>query len=359
MNGTERRIEILTPFSQAIELMKHILFRPFDIEKWLVIGFAAFLAHFGGGGFRFNFNLPTNWRSSWQTHSWHSGYGTTLPHVHVADWVWPLLIIGIPFFIILARVLAWIGARGRFIFTDCIVYNRGAIVAPWHEYRREGNSLFLFSLIVGVAILFIAMIGIVPVIIPAVLHRSTADIAFTIGLVFWIVLIVVIVLCWSLVSQLMVPVMYRRRCRAWEAFKHVVALVSENAVSFILYIIFLVVVSIAIGIAVIAVGCATCCIGACLFALPYVGTVILLPVEILLFGYTLLFLRQFGPDFDVWGGTTLPAAQSVSPVSASMPTQTPPVGPAAPTQPQTPPTAMPPDRSPYESPPDSPPPIQP
>jgi hypothetical protein len=42
--------------------------------------------------------------------------------------------------------------------------------------------------------------------------------------------------------------------------------------------------------------CATCCLG----ALPYVGTVILLPVFVCLRAFTLVFFRQFGPDYDVW-----------------------------------------------------------
>ena len=52
MNGTVRKIEILAPFNQAIELTRLVLFRPFDIGKWFVIGFAAFLSGWlnSGGG---------------------------------------------------------------------------------------------------------------------------------------------------------------------------------------------------------------------------------------------------------------------------------------------------------------------
>ena len=45
MNGNENKIEIFEPFGAAFELMKKILFQPFDFQKWCVIGFAAFLAH--------------------------------------------------------------------------------------------------------------------------------------------------------------------------------------------------------------------------------------------------------------------------------------------------------------------------
>ena len=44
MNGTAEKIEIFKPFGEAYEVMKKILFQPFDISKWFVIGFAAFLA---------------------------------------------------------------------------------------------------------------------------------------------------------------------------------------------------------------------------------------------------------------------------------------------------------------------------
>ncbi len=54
MNGTEPKIEIFKPFGEAFELMKKILFQPFDLKKWLIIGFAAWLAgHFGGVGLIF------------------------------------------------------------------------------------------------------------------------------------------------------------------------------------------------------------------------------------------------------------------------------------------------------------------
>ncbi len=61
MNGTEPKIEIFKPFGEAFELMKRILFQPFDVKKWFVIGFAAWLANLGsasdsrGGRLRFDF----------------------------------------------------------------------------------------------------------------------------------------------------------------------------------------------------------------------------------------------------------------------------------------------------------------
>src|SRR5881398_673032 len=62
MNGSEPQIEIFKPFSEAFELMKKILFQPFDLKRWLVIGFAAFLAGLSGG-FHSSFNPSSRWSS--------------------------------------------------------------------------------------------------------------------------------------------------------------------------------------------------------------------------------------------------------------------------------------------------------
>jgi len=57
MNGTKPKIEIFKPFGEAFELMKKVLFKPFEFKKWLVIGFAAWLANLGGGGgFNYRYN---------------------------------------------------------------------------------------------------------------------------------------------------------------------------------------------------------------------------------------------------------------------------------------------------------------
>src|SRR5207244_4858019 len=60
-------------------------------------------------------------------------------------------------------VLMWLRARGNFIFTDCIVRNRGAIAEPWRQYRKEGNSYFLFLL--AVALGSMVLVGLIALII--------------------------------------------------------------------------------------------------------------------------------------------------------------------------------------------------
>ena len=45
-----REISVAEPVSPALERVKLMLFQPFDLGKWFVIGFCAWLAFLGEGG---------------------------------------------------------------------------------------------------------------------------------------------------------------------------------------------------------------------------------------------------------------------------------------------------------------------
>ena len=54
------------------------------------------------------------------------------------------------------------------MFIDCIVKNRGAIAEPWRDFRTEGNSYFLFSLLVVFGLLILAGLLSLPLVLPAI-----------------------------------------------------------------------------------------------------------------------------------------------------------------------------------------------
>jgi hypothetical protein len=294
MNESGSKIEIFKPFGEAFELMKKILFQPFELKKWLVIGFAAWLANLGaGGGGIGDFNYPDNRREGAQK------FNETIDQIPR-----PILIAGICVLICVVLLLivlfAWLRARGRFILVDCIVRNRAAIVEPWKEFRAEGNSFFLFSLLVVLVLIAVIVIAGLALILPFIPWGNQAQpgVAFWIGLSLFVFVAVCLAFVWALTSQLMVPIMYRQRCRARLAFAQAVDLVSSHPGPILLYVLFLLLLAVAVFMISCAVTCATCCIA----AIPYVGTVILLPIPVTLGAFSLLFLRQFGPDYDVWTG---------------------------------------------------------
>src|SRR6266446_2456557 len=296
MNGSEPKIEIFKPFGEAFELTKKILFQPFDLKKWLVIGFAAWLANLGGGGGGFNYRY--NQREEMQK---VNEALSQIPH--------SLLVTGICvlvcFVLVLIVLFAWLRARGCFMFIECIAKNRGAIAEPWRDFRNEGNSYFLFSLLVGFAFLIFAALLSFPFTLPIIrgvtfLHIHDVYLISTIAA--WAFVVILLVLAWSLIANFMVPVMYIQRCRASKSFGIVTRLVAAQPGEILLYCLFLIVLALASAIVGCLVTCATCCIA----AIPYIGTVILLPVFVLLRSFSLLFLRQFGPEYDVWAGSMPP-----------------------------------------------------
>jgi hypothetical protein len=317
MNGTPAKIEILAPFGAAFDWMKAMLFRPFDLVRWLTIAFAAFISGSWGSGANFRWNRWSHGNWNYRMHRYGDFSDGTIP-----VWLVASIVVAVLLAIVLAFVWAWVTARGRFIFTDCIVKNRAAIAEPWREYRREGNSYFLYSIVVGFGIVFLAAIFIMVIVLPLGLfsHKYDADINFGLALIplisfgFIFVLLIAVV---ALISHLMVPVMYRRRCLAREAFVDVARLIFHDPAPFVLFVLFM--IALAIGLAVVGtvVACATCCVG----AFPYISTVLLLPAIVWLAAFRLLFLRQFGDQYDVWAAAGLPAP-------ATPPSGSPPVAPA-------------------------------
>jgi hypothetical protein len=313
VNGSAPKIEILKPLDEAFELMKKILFQPFDFKKWFVIGFAAFLAgHFAGMGFNFpiggfppNQTAPSSVSPDWD--EWK-------------PWLPILIVVGVVLFFALIVLFSWLKARGNFIFTDCIARNRAAIADPWREYRREGNSYFLFLLIVMIA--SFAIVGLVFLPVWFCVQFANQGSGNTLMIALMAIFGVLLVLAWiclafffGVVSYFMIPLMYVRRCRAVDAFRQTAKLVTEHLGSFILFCLFACVLLIAAVVVGGAATCATCCLA----ALPYIGTVILLPVFVCLRAYGLFFIRQFGPDYDVWAAiptTTSPSLTEPPPLTS-------------------------------------------
>jgi hypothetical protein len=97
-----------------------------------------------------------------------------------------------------------------------------------------------------------------------------------------------------------VPVMFLRRSRCLAAWREFYRLLGAHPGQWILYILFQIVLTIAIGALVVMVVIITCCCAGCLMALPYLGTVLLLPILVFKRAYSLYFLAQFGPEYDVF-----------------------------------------------------------
>jgi hypothetical protein len=99
-----------------------------------------------------------------------------------------------------------------------------------------------------------------------------------------------------------VPIMFLRTAGCIAGWQEFLTILSANKARFTLYILFQIVIAIAVGTIILigfCIGCCFCCASLLLF-IPYIGTVILLPLLVFKRAYSLYYLRQFGPRFDVF-----------------------------------------------------------
>ncbi|MDD5195554.1 MAG: hypothetical protein PHQ96_07790, partial [Candidatus Omnitrophica bacterium] len=178
-----RVTEIIKP---SIEWTGLVLFKPFRIKKWLMLGLIATLAGQLAGGINFNSlingtseretakNQQTQATSSSQLPEKEAASGTSsavaekpVPADSLNFLKSPLLLSLIVIILVIAVmfviVMVWLSSRFKFIFLESVIKNDASLKAPFKKNRAIGNSLFLFSLAIGffflVLLAFILFLG--------------------------------------------------------------------------------------------------------------------------------------------------------------------------------------------------------
>jgi hypothetical protein len=297
-------ISYVEPLSRAVERMRGVLFQPFDLVKWLVLGFSAWLAGLAtrsGGG------------TGWQGSDWNefdsprevaSDVGEALERLVEHVFLVPLALLLLTAVLVLILVLLWISSRGKFIFLDNVVHDRAEIVEPWKRFRKIGNSLFLWRFGFAVACIVVVLVVMVVIFAPAATLsfsdalRGLSFAAMFFGVLTVSVLGVLAAFVLLLLENFIIPIMYRFDLNATEAWRVFLPWLRARTIWFILYGLFVLLAAIP---AIIAFG-VLCCCTCCIVALPYIGDVILLPIWVT---YRVLgpeFLAQLDPSFDLFGG---------------------------------------------------------
>ncbi|MBL7214829.1 MAG: hypothetical protein ISS71_04050 [Phycisphaerae bacterium] len=330
-----RQISVLEPVGAAIEKTKEILFQPFDLGKWFILGFCAWLATLGdgggGGGGNFNFGNRTGGSGPNFQHELHNlkeGILNNLPVIMTVGIVVVLIVL------VLTFLFMWLKSRGQFMFLHGVAQNVGEVVNPWSRYARQANSLFLFKIVLWLIGSVVALVFIVPLIFIFISFMETDFKVFAVAAIIPAIFLVIGFICFCialtvlkvLTKDFVVPIMYLQDCTVTEGWKRFWSLARYHKGSFVLFLLCLFVVNIVLGMiafAVVLAACCLCCVGI-IFMIPYIRTVAMLPLLVWRRAYSALFLAQFGPEFDVF-----PKATPVVVPSASIP----PVGPITPTPP--------------------------
>jgi hypothetical protein len=303
-------ISFVEPLSRAVERMRRILLQPFDLVKWLVLGFSAWLAGLasssGGGG------------SSWQAADDEfngskeiiSDLDQVLENMVENFFIVPLVLLLLSVILVIALVVLWLSSRGKFIFLDNVVHDRAEIVEPWKRFKQLGNSLFLWRLCFALACIAIAVVLMLVFLAPAATLsfsdalRGLSFAAILMGGLTVAVFTVLVTYVLLFLENFVVPIMYRFDLTATEAWRAFLPWLKSHSGWFILYGLFILLIAIPACLVYFMLCCCTCCI----VALPYLGTVILLPVWV---SYRCLgpeFLAQSDPSFDLFGAASVPPA---------------------------------------------------
>lgn len=319
MNGEQSHVSVVEPLTPAIERVKTILFRPFDLGKWFVIGFCAWLAELGkpkgggngggGGGGDGGPQFSFRGRPDLEEIVEQAKDGIETVRIFIEEnmhWILPVAIVGAVVVIILWLLIMWLSSRGRFMFLHCVVENKGEVAIPWNKFSRHANSLFVFRIVVGlinlVAVIVAVFAGILLFAGAAMSGSGVAAVLIVVSIfILMIALGVVLFLIQKFTTDFVVPIMFLRRESCSAAWREFLAVLTANSGRFVLYVLFQIAIWIVIMFLIIALICVTCCCAACILGIPYVGTVLLLPILVFQRSYSLYYLRQYGPAFDIFG----------------------------------------------------------
>lgn len=315
------RPSVVEPLSAAFERTLRILFRPFDLTKWLTLGLAAFLISLGncsgggggGGNTGFQFQGDRSYRRDVER-AFRDATDWAGEHLAL------ILVLGSIVALIVLCVwllFVWLSSRGQFLLLDGVVRDRAAVVEPWGEYRREGNSLFRFAAVFQglFGVLVICAVGVALLLAWNDLDRGRFEVGSVVALVLGGGLVLLLSVGGALVGMLLadfvVPAMYARRLNVMAAWRVTLdEVLRPHLGAVVLYVLMRIAIAVVLGVVTLGLLCGTLGLACCLLMIPYVGSVVLLPITVFKRTYSLEFLEQLGPAWTLRSpGAASPAAR--------------------------------------------------
>ena len=292
------------PLTKGWARMKKILFSPFDLNKWFMIGFTAFLAGLAdcqggkGGNKTTGKDMDIGDIAEFPATAWN----WFLDHA----WWATLIVFGIFVIFVLALLFNWLSSRGKFMFLDDVVHNRALVSQPWREFRKHGNSVFLWRIVFG--LICLAIFSFIVFIFFSFMmslylghYPHSAKVPAIIGMVLLFLTFMILSGYIRLfLFDFVVPIMYKENITVTKAWGKFLTLLSRHFGYFLVYGLFIFLLTIIVIILIITAGLMTCCIGFIFIIIPYISSVVLLPVSVTFRSLSLEFLEQFGPDYKIF-----------------------------------------------------------
>jgi hypothetical protein len=286
--------------------MRLVLFRPFDFRKWMALGFCAWLAGLSGGESCLRY-YGQDQEAFRDVERALVDAGNTA--FHNLALTLSLGAIAVVLVVSVMVLFLWLGSRGEMMFLHGVIRNRGEVAVPWRKWKSEAGSLFRFRLVFGGAGLLLILLFLLGLVLTA---RDSFQESHEPLSMMGICLLVLsaggaILTCAALMivtvftNHFVVPILALRRGTCVGAWREMIGLLRRHRPEFFLYLLFQIVLGIAAVFAVLMAVIFSCLLGAVLLMIPVIGAALLLPVTLFLRNYQLLYLAQFGPEYDLLG----------------------------------------------------------
>lgn len=294
---------------RAWEKMALILFSPFSIVKWFLLGLSAWLASMfedGGGGFSYFFDNPLMNRSGFSNDTpqklsnlFDNLDGSLVQYTGFGLAFWCVAVgLAVLMIIVITVLLLWVKSRCEFIFLDNCVRNQSHFSETWGSFKVHGNSLFLWRVCFCVFALVFWLAFVAALIVALVhFHQNLTALTITIAcaVLLAIPLAIVFALTETFLKHFVVPIMYKRSIKVLSAWAEFLKLIRSDVYAFARFIVALIVLRIATAIFMLFLvfsTCCCCCVGV-VFLIPYISSVIILPLTVFFRLYGVEFISQF------------------------------------------------------------------
>ena len=322
-------IKCFAAFERAFRRMLGMLFYPFDIARWFVLGFSAWLAiifnsqSFGGEGFFYlkifrSHNLPhilsragtflkgvflgdvffvgkvCNYFNIEESGFWLIVFGTAASAVTLT---------------VINLVLVWVSSRFKFIFIDNIANNRAEIAGPWTRFEKHGNSAFrwlIAFLVVCILLILVVFLISASLFYPAMQDYFRAGSFEMSGISIFICVLTVITavpamlvlsFAYYFFNEFVLPIMYRKDLSAKPAWREFLKLFKVAPLTFVKFWLLQIAANIACGLTVIILIICTFGVAVIPLLLPYLWMVVLLPIFVFQRLQAMELLAAFGSEY--------------------------------------------------------------
>jgi hypothetical protein len=239
----------------AFKKTKKILNEPFNFWKWLKLAIIIFFIGGGIGNQVFNYN-PGGFDKPFSRNGVEGSSVDKISNQMGLFWhqYQTYILIAVTIFILFILIFGFISSVMEFVFMESIVTNIVSIRAYFKKYLRQGFSLFLVRMIIGLFTLMLLIAAASLVFLPFLRSGAVITPGLIWNSIFWLILILLVLalvngIIGSFIS-LSIPIMMYRNIGIIAALGKIIARLREEWKQILVYWIMRIIIGLVAGILV-------------------------------------------------------------------------------------------------------------